>query len=145
MEQLLSNRMLLAPFYAWWIAQFFKVVIGLVRERRINLRYMVSSGGMPSAHSALVMALATAIARERGMGSAEFAVASVFAAIVMYDATGVRRAVGIQARILNRMIEDMFEQNPQVSSVRLRELIGHTPIQVVVGATLGIAIGMLLV
>lgn len=142
-EQLLSNRMLIAPFYAWWAAQILKVILNLIRDKRINLRYLTSSGGMPSAHSALVMSLMTAVGREQGLGSAAFAISTIFAAIVMYDAAGVRRAVGIQARILNKMIDEAFAKNPSFASGRLLELVGHTPIQVIVGATLGVAVGML--
>ena len=97
---------------------------------------------MPSSHSALVTGLATATGRVSGVSSAAFAIAVVVASIVMYDAAGVRRAVSIQARILNQMIDELFEGKP-LAEKRLRELIGHTPIQVFVGALLGICIGIL--
>ncbi len=142
MDQLLNNRMLMAPFYAWWAAQLCKVILNLIKEGRINPRFLTSAGGMPSAHSSLVMALMTSVGKQRGVDSAEFAIAFIFALIVMYDATGVRRAVGIQARILNKMIDEVFDR-PVLAGGRLLELVGHTPIQVVVGATLGIAIGMI--
>ncbi|GCE17418.1 hypothetical protein KDK_12180 [Dictyobacter kobayashii] len=97
---------------------------------------------MPSSHSALVTGLATAVGRKVGIASPDFAIAVVLASIVMYDAAGVRRAVSIQARLLNQMIEEAFQGSPMAEK-RLRELIGHTPIQVFVGGLLGIAIGLL--
>ncbi len=136
MESLLANHVLVACVVSWFIAQTSKVLIGLVRERRLNLRYLVTSGGMPSAHSAVVVALATRVGVEQGLSSDMFAVAAVFAAVVMYDAAGVRRAVSVQARILNRMLSEIFEAQ-RFNERQLRELIGHTPFEVFVGALLG--------
>ena len=141
-NSLLDNRILLASFLAWAVAQVSKIFIDLIQQRRLILSRLVSSGGMPSSHSALVTGLATATGRVSGVGSATFAIAVVVASIVMYDAAGVRRAVSIQARILNQMIDELFEGKP-LAEKRLRELIGHTPIQVFVGALLGICIGIL--
>ena len=141
-NSLLDNRILLAAFLAWAVAQVSKTFIDLIQQRRLILSRLVSSGGMPSSHSALVTGLATAAGRVSGLGSATFAIAVVVASIVMYDAAGVRRAVSIQARILNQMIDELFEGKP-LAEKRLRELIGHTPIQVFVGALLGICIGIL--
>lgn len=143
MSALFDNRILISAFLAWLIAQVSKTLYELVRERKLILRRLVSSGGMPSSHSALVTGLATATGRVDGLGSATFAIAFVLAAIVMYDAAGVRRAVSIQARILNQMIDEAFQGKP-FAEKRLRELIGHTPFQVFVGALLGIGIGLLL-
>lgn len=142
-NSLLDNRILLASFLAWAVAQVSKAIIDLIQQRRLILSRLVSSGGMPSSHSALVTGLATATGRVSGLGSAAFAIAVVMASIVMYDAAGVRRAVSIQARILNQMIDEMFQGSPMAEK-RLRELIGHTPIQVFVGALLGIGIGILM-
>ena len=142
MNILLTNRILLAAVIAWLVAQVSKTVFELIRQRKLILSRLVSSGGMPSSHTALVTGLATATGRMMGVGSATFAVAVVLAGIVMYDAAGVRRAVSIQARILNQMIDEAFQGRP-IAEKRLRELIGHTPIQVFVGALLGIAIGLL--
>jgi acid phosphatase family membrane protein YuiD len=103
---------------------------------------MVSAGGMPSSHSALVTGLATATGRVAGVESAAFAISIVLAAIVMYDAAGVRRAVSIQARILNQMIDEAFQGKP-FAEKRLRELIGHTPIQVIVGGLLGVVVALI--
>src|SRR5712692_3288486 len=142
MNILLTNRILLAAVIAWLVAQVSKTVFELIQQHKLILSRLVSSGGMPSSHTALVTGLATATGRVMGVGSATFAIAVVLASIVMYDAAGVRRAVSIQARILNQMIDEAFQGQP-FAEKRLRELIGHTPIQVFVGALLGIAIGLL--
>lgn len=137
-----DNRVLIAAFLAWAIAQVSKTILELFKQRKLALSRLVSSGGMPSSHSALVTGLATAAGRTLGVASADFAIAVVLASIVMYDAAGVRRAVSIQARILNQMIEEAFQGSPMAEK-RLRELIGHTPIQVVAGGILGICVGFL--
>jgi uncharacterized protein len=142
MKALLENRILFASFIAWAIAQLTKTIYELIRYRELSLNRLVSSGGMPSSHSALVMGLATATGRIAGLNSAEFAISLVLAAIVMYDAAGVRRAVSIQARILNQMIDEAFQGKP-FAEKRLRELIGHTPTQVIVGGLLGIGVALL--
>ncbi len=142
-NSLLDNRILLSSFLAWAVAQVSKTILDLFRQRKLVLSRLVSSGGMPSSHSALVTGLATATGRVVGLGSAPFAIAVVVASIVMYDAAGVRRAVSIQARILNQMIEEAFQGSPMAEK-RLRELIGHTPIQVLVGALLGIGVALLM-
>ena len=142
-NSLFENRVLLAAFLAWALAQLSKTVYELLRQRKLVLSRLVSAGGMPSSHSALVTGLATATGRQLGIASAAFAITVVLAAIVMYDAAGVRRAVSIQARILNQMIEEAF-QGSLHGEKRLRELIGHTPIQVFVGGLLGVGVGLLL-
>ncbi len=139
MNELLANRVAQATFFAWAIAQILKVIIELIWKHKLNLRLLTSAGGMPSSHSATVCALATAIAMHDGMSSSLFAISLVLATVVMYDAAGVRRAAGIQARILNQIIDELFQGHP-ISEVRLRELLGHTPFQVVVGAALGIVL-----
>ena len=140
---LLDNRVLVAAFVAWAVAQISKTVIDLFQQRKLVLSRLVSSGGMPSSHSALVTSLATATGRIAGVSSAAFAITVVLASIVMYDAAGVRRAVSIQARILNQMIDEAFQGSPMAEK-RLRELIGHTPIQVIVGGMLGVGVGLLM-
>jgi uncharacterized protein len=139
---LFENRVLVAAFLAWAIAQVTKTIYDLFKQRKLVVGRLVSSGGMPSSHSSLVTGLATATGRVAGVGSVAFAVAVVLASIVMYDAAGVRRAVSIQARILNQMIDEAFQGKP-FAEKRLRELIGHTPIQVFVGGLLGIVVGLL--
>lgn len=143
MKTLLDNRILIASFIAWAIAQLSKTIYELIRYRKLILSRIVSAGGMPSSHSALVMSLATATARVTGIESAAFAISLVLAAIVMYDAAGVRRAVSIQARILNQMIDEAFEGKP-FAEKRLRELIGHTPTQVLVGGLLGVGVALVI-
>ncbi|MFI5275132.1 MAG: divergent PAP2 family protein [Ktedonobacterales bacterium] len=137
-----SNRVLWAAIAGWLAAQLVKMLRSLIDNRKLDLSYMVSSGGMPSAHSALVTAMATAVARIAGLGSPLFAVSAVFASVVMYDAAGVRLAVSMQARILNHMIDDFFHERG-LQAKRLRELIGHSPREVLVGALVGIIIGLL--
>ncbi len=144
MQDLWNNHILMASLLAWAIAQVSKTIYECIRYRELKFSRLVSSGGMPSSHSALVTGLATATGRVTGLNSPLFAVAAVLAAIVMYDAAGVRRAVSIQARILNQMIDDAFQGKP-FAEKRLRELIGHTPVQVLVGALLGIGIGLIVV
>jgi acid phosphatase family membrane protein YuiD len=144
MQTLLNNHILVAAFLAWAVAQVSKTVYECIRFRELKFSRLVSSGGMPSSHSALVTGLATATGRLTGLDSPAFAIATVLAGIVMYDAAGVRRAVSIQARILNQMIDDAFQGKP-FAEQRLRELIGHTPIQVLVGALLGVGVALIVV
>lgn len=143
MQELMANHILMASLLAWALAQISKTLYECIRFRELKLSRLVSSGGMPSSHSALVTGLATSAGRVSGLSSPLFAVAVVLAAIVMYDAAGVRRAVSIQARILNQMIDDAFQGKP-FAEKRLRELIGHTPVQVLVGALLGVGIGLII-
>lgn len=140
---ILDNRVLLIALAACLIAQAAKLVVEFVRHGKMNLRALVETGGMPSAHSALVAALATGVGQTTGWASPEFAIAVVFAVIVMYDAAGVRQAAGKQARILNQIIDEFFQEDHQFNEARLKELLGHTPVQVIVGSALGIAISWL--
>jgi acid phosphatase family membrane protein YuiD len=137
---ILDNRVLLVALVACLIAQALKLVVELVKHRQLNVRVLVTTGGMPSAHSAFVTALAAGVGQSLGWSSPEFAMAAVFAIIVMYDAAGVRQAAGKQARILNQMIDELFDEKPDFSQDRLKELLGHTPVQVIVGSALGITI-----
>ena len=136
-------RYLLAPIVAWTIAQASKVILSSVRKRRLNLRVLAETGGMPSSHSAIVMGLTAATGKYSGLGSAAFAIALIFSFVVMYDAAGLRRAAGRQAEILNRLVEDLVHMRG-VQEQKLRELLGHTPVEVLVGAALGIAAGVLI-
>lgn len=136
-RNVIDNQTLVASFSAWLVAQMLKVVVDSVSSRRLDFSKWASAGGMPSSHSALVAALATAIGLRNGFASDLFAIALVFAIVVMYDATGVRRAASIQARILNQMIDELFQGHP-ISEERLREFLGHTPVEVFVGAAIGI-------
>jgi acid phosphatase family membrane protein YuiD len=140
---ILNNRVLIVSFAASLIAQLLKVLVDLIRFRKLNFRVLVGTGGMPSAHSALVTALATGVGQTLGLGSVEFAMAVIFASIVMYDAAGVRQAAGKQARVLNQIMDEFFQENPAFNQDRLKELLGHTPIQVLAGSILGIVIALL--
>jgi hypothetical protein len=136
-------KFLLAPLVAWTIAQAAKLLLTSFRQRRLNLRVLAETGGMPSSHSAIVMGLTTAVGKYSGLSSAEFAIALIFTFVVMYDAAGLRRAAGRQAEVLNRLVDDLFHMRG-VQEQRLRELLGHTPMEVFVGAAIGLAVGLLL-
>ncbi len=136
------NKALIVSCGAWCVAQVLKMLITLIRDRRLDLSCLVGMGGMPSAHTALVCSLAMAMARLHGVGSSLFAVAALFAAVVVYDAAGIRRSVSIQAMILNRMIDELFKGKPAFEQ-RLREFIGHTRFEVLAGAVLGILLAWL--
>ncbi len=136
---LYHNKIFAVAFWSWFIAQALKVIFTLIFERKLNLYRLVGSGGMPSSHSSTVMGLSTAIGIAYGWDSALYATAISFAMIVMYDASGVRRAVGKQAIILNTMLDDLYQHKP-IEQERLKELVGHTPFEVFIGAILGIVI-----
>ncbi|MEA1958746.1 MAG: divergent PAP2 family protein [Chloroflexota bacterium] len=143
-NELMNNNVLIAPLLCWAVAQLCKVILFLIKERKLNLRYLVSGGGMPSSHSALVAGLATAIALVEGVGSVAFGISVVLAFIVMYDAATVRHSVGQQAAVLNRLLKEIQERRPfKVLGRELKELIGHSPMQVLAGGLLGIGIASL--
>ena len=141
MSDITHNDVLITACLAWALAQFSKLLIVLLREREFQLAYMTSAGGMPSSHSAIVVALATRIGMEEGVGSPAFAIAFVFAGVVLYDAAGIRRAVSVQARIINRMMEEVIELK-RFNEKRLLELLGHTPFEVFVGSLLGLLVAL---
>ena len=120
------------------LAQIIKCFLHLITKRNLDLRLFTTTGGMPSSHSAGVMGLSTTVGLIRGFESIEFAIALGYAFIVMYDAAGVRRAAGKQAACLNKIIMDLYKQDLQEAGGKLKELLGHTPMQVFVGAILGI-------
>jgi len=140
---ILQNRVLIVALIACLLAQVLKLLFELIRHRKINIRVLVETGGMPSSHSALVTALACGIGQTLGWASPAFAVTTVFAVIVMYDAAGVRQAAGKQAKILNQIIDELFREKPEFNEDRLKELLGHTPVQVIVGSMLGFAVACL--
>jgi hypothetical protein len=139
--QIITNKILMTTLSAWVIAQTVKVSIGVIRQRKFDFRWFVGTGGMPSSHAAGASCLATAVGLEYGFNSAYFALATAFALVVMFDAQGVRRASGRQARILNKITEDIYWQG-RIDEGRLRELIGHTPVEVIVGFLLGVLIAI---
>jgi len=139
-----QNYVLMCALLGWFIAQSLKIVTVLIKEKRLDFRKFVATGGMPSSHSATVSALAASIAKAEGARSVHFAIAFMLAFIVMVDATGVRRAAGEQAKILNQLMNEMPEDKPVYIKKKLKELIGHTPFEVIVGALLGILIVLII-
>ena len=141
MQELKLNAAIWIPLIVWTVVQLFKFFFDLIEHKRINVQRIWGSGGMPSAHSALVCSLATVVGIKEGVGSTLFAMSLVFACVVMYDAAGVRSAAGKQARVLNQIIEGDKDINiPE----KLTELLGHTPKEVIVGALVGIFLSMIL-
>ena len=128
---------------AWIIAQSLKVVLGVMREKRFNFRYFMGTGGMPSSHVAGASALSTSIGVSYGFDSALFAVALTFTLIVMFDAQTVRLSSGRQAKILNTMLDDIYWKK-KLDEHKLKEFLGHTPVEVYAGAALGIVVSLLL-
>lgn len=137
-----QNKMFLTVALAWLLAQTIKVLIGIVREKRFNFKWFVGTGGMPSSHAATVSALATSVGLRFGFSSPFFAIIFFFAFIIMFDAQGVRRQSGRQAEILNKITEDIY-LNRGLKQERLIELLGHTPIQVFIGAAIGITVAII--
>ena len=135
-----GGQVILVSFISSFIAQAAKVVSKLARTGHLDFRMMARTGGMPSSHSATTMAMATSVGLIEGFDSVAFAIALCLAIIVMYDAAGVRRTVGLQAKVLNQMIAEIFSEHPHISSERIKEFLGHTPIEVLVGAAMGIMI-----
>lgn len=139
-NEIINNKCIVVPILVWFCIQVFKTVSDLCINKKLNVKRIMGAGGMPSSHSAVVTTLAVLIGKEYGFDTGIFAMSVVFAFVVMYDAAGVRRAAGKQAAILNKIIE-----TPGLSSVevqeKLVEFLGHTPIQVFVGAIIGIIIG----
>lgn len=135
-------RYILIPLSVWFSIQLFKVVYDLVKTGKFNFKRILGAGGMPSSHSAVVTSLATMIGKDYGFDSAIFALSLIFAFVVMYDAAGVRRAAGKQAKLLNKIVETPGLTSVQVSE-RLVEVLGHSPKQVIVGALIGIIVGLI--
>ena len=141
---LIGNKVIQAAVLAWAAAQAIKVVLTLAISRRFDSSRVLGSGGMPSSHSAMVCAMVTTIGFHEGISSSVFALAACFAGVVMYDAAGVRRSTGKNAAVINKLIEDLGKDGFAFSEERLKELVGHTPVQVFAGALLGVLVGTLL-
>ena len=139
-----SNRVVQAAALAWAIAQGLKVILTLIISRRFDSGRVFGSGGMPSSHSAMVCAMVMVIGFREGFSSAVFALAFCFACVVMYDAAGVRRSAGKNAAVLNHLLDSLAGNGMVFNEERLKELVGHTPIQVSAGALLGILVGTLM-
>lgn len=138
----IQNKYIYIPVLLWFFIQLFKVIYDLVTTKKFNFKRIMGAGGMPSSHSAVVTSLATMVGKNYGTDSAIFAIAVIFAFIVMYDAAGVRRAAGKQAQLLNKIVETPGLTGVQVTE-KLVEVLGHTPTQVIVGATIGVIVGLL--
>lgn len=138
----IQNKYIYIPILLWFGIQLFKLLYDLVTTKKFNFKRILGAGGMPSSHSAVVTSLATLIGKNIGVGTPMFAMALIFAFVVMYDAAGVRRATGKQARLLNKIVETPGLSGLEVSE-RLVEVLGHTPLQVVVGAVIGVVAGLL--
>ena len=141
-SDIFSNNILGLSLLSMLLAQLLKVITNYVTYKKFDITRFVETGGMPSSHSSFVSTLTTCMGFERGFDSVEFAACFVFSMIIMYDAAGVRKAVGEQAKIINRIIIK-FEKNDHNVDEELKELIGHTRLQVIIGALLGILIGVL--
>lgn len=137
-----QNKYIYIPFLLWFSIQLFKLIYDLVTTKKFNFKRIMGAGGMPSSHSAVVVGLATLIGKYQGVDTPIFALAFIVAFVVMYDACGVRRAAGKQAAMLNKIIETPGLTGLQVSE-RLVEVLGHSPIQVVVGALIGLVVGLI--
>jgi len=142
MQSLMNNPSFWSALLAWLAAQIVKMTTHYFQTHKIDFGYLVSTGGMPSAHSAMVGGLTTSIGIRSGMDSAVFAVTLAFALVVMFDAQSVRRAAGQQARVLNQMLEQFFKEH-QFSRQKLGEFLGHTRTEVFVGVLLGIIVALL--
>lgn len=142
-QQIITNKFIYIPFLLWFFIQLFKVIWDLIETKKFNFKRIMGAGGMPSSHSAVVTSLTTLIGKNEGFESSIFALSLIFALVVMYDAAGVRRAAGKQARLLNKIVETPGLTGIQVTE-KLVEVLGHTPMQVFVGALIGIVAGVIL-
>ncbi len=141
LQEILGNRMLMTAIAAWAIAQVIKTLVFFAVNKELDLSRLTGDGGMPSAHSATVTALAVRACIEYGPGSGVFAVAAIVAVVVMHDAMGVRRESGKHAQAINELVDLLDLLNPDIKmDVKLKEFIGHTPSQVVAGAVLGLTV-----
>ena len=142
LQKAITNKYVYVPLIVWFSIQTFKVIHDLIKTKKFNFKRIMGAGGMPSSHSAVVTCVATMIGKNVGFETPMFALALAFAMIVMYDAAGVRRAAGKQARLLNQIVETPGLSSVQVQE-KLVEVLGHTPLQVIVGAAIGIVVGIL--
>ncbi len=143
-KDLFTNEVLLIPVCVWALAQVLKFIIALVSGKGFDLDYLFGPGGMPSSHSAMVSALAVSVGIIEGFGSSLFAISVILAAIVIYDSAGVRQSVGQQSVVLNRIVQELkLRQTRIIIEKELRELVGHTPVQVIVGVAFGVSFAWL--
>jgi acid phosphatase family membrane protein YuiD len=143
LDDLIHNRILIAAVLAWFIGQFLKFPFDYLLNKRWNWGIMFSAGGMPSSHSSLVTAVTLTIGFQEGFGSAIFALSAALAMIVIYDAAGVRRQAGIHAERINQIMKNFFESG-QLQEEELKEMLGHTPFEVISGVVLGLLISLII-
>ena len=143
LHQFFSNRLIGISALAWLIAQLIKIIIDLIKNKTIDIRLITSSGGMPSSHSSFVTSLATSVGLIKGFDSVDFAITFVLCMVVMYDAAGVRRAAGKQAAVINDIAAIMENYGFRMDE-NLKELLGHTPVEVTAGAILGIGLSIVM-
>lgn len=141
-KEAVNNVWLISALISWAAAQILKVIIVLICDRQLDFRRLIGSGGMPSSHSSFVCSLAVMTGLTEGFGSPLFALCFVMAFVVMYDATGVRRSAGQQAALLNKIVKNLKNSDLKNTEKELKELLGHTPIQVIAGALLGAVIAV---
>ena len=139
---MMEYKYLIVPFATWFFIQLFKLIYDLVTTKKFNFKRILGAGGMPSSHSAVVVSLATMIGKSQGIESPIFGLATIFAFVVMYDAAGVRRAAGKQAKLLNKIVQTPGMTGVEVTE-KLQEVLGHTPTQVFVGAFIGVVVGLI--
>lgn len=139
----MQNEIMWTAVLSWFVAQLLKVVFVFAEDRKLNFKRLVGSGGMPSSHSAFTVSLAMSVGFCEGFSSAAFAICFCMALVVMYDAAGVRRSAGQQAKILNRIVDEWGKGDFSDTEKKLKELLGHTPIEVVAGAVLGTIIAII--
>ncbi len=137
-----SFEIIISAIIANFLAQLYKFIVYLIVYKQFNFKRLFQTGGMPSSHSSFMMGMTTSTGLIAGFNSVEFAIALTVTLVVMYDAAGLRRAVGRQASVLNQIVSEIFSEHPHLSSQRFRELLGHTPIEVFIGALLGIAVAI---
>lgn len=142
LQKIMNNKFLYVPLIVWFCIQLFKVIYELVTTKKFNFKRILGAGGMPSSHTAVVTTLSAMIGKSQGFDTPIFAVSVIFALVVMYDAAGVRRAAGKQAHLLNKLVETPGLSGVEVQE-KLVEVLGHTPLQVFVGAAIGITVGLL--
>ena len=141
-KEIFSNTIFISAVVGWSLAQFIKIFLGVVREKKFNFKWLIETGGLPSAHASGMCALATSVGLEEGFSSPIFAISLVLALITMFDAQTVRRSVGEQAEILNKMLDDLYWKR-KIGEDKIKEFWGHTPLEVLIGAIMGVLIGLI--
>ncbi len=141
LNEFFQNRILWAAIVSWFIAQVIKIILDMAKNKTLNPRLITSSGGMPSSHTSSVVAMSVAVGLTEGFGSVFFAISAVFSMVTMYDAAGVRRAAGKQAEVINMLVTNLENSGIKLDK-QLKELLGHSPVEVFAGAILGIIVGI---